>query len=92
MAGLQQILNARARMERVKELLLLGWENKDIAEKLGMHIRTLKGNFNWMYKEYGITTGCKRVKLAVMLYRASIAAQSSQGLDAGDTTPILTKD
>ncbi len=55
----------------VAALLLQGCENQEIADKLGIARRTVKAHFNRMFLRYQITSGVKRVKLAVLLYRES---------------------
>ena len=53
-------------------LLLQGCENSEIAKILGMAPRTVKAHFNRIFLKYGIRTGIKRVKLAVLVYRERI--------------------
>jgi DNA-binding NarL/FixJ family response regulator len=57
------------REQQVADLLLTGASNAEIAQELGMALRTVKAHLNTLYKRYRITTGMKRVKLVVILYR-----------------------
>ena len=66
-----------ARDKQITDLLLQGCESKDIATELHITIRTVKAHFTNLYRQFGITDGIKRVKLAVMLYR--MQHTSSQG-------------
>jgi DNA-binding NarL/FixJ family response regulator len=59
------------RERQVVELLLTGADNKLIAKKLGITVRTVKVHFEHMYRKNGITVGSLRAKLAVMAYRES---------------------
>lgn len=78
------ILSKRER--QVADLLVDCCSNQEIAERLNISVRTVKAHLDSMFKKYGITTGVKRVKLAVILWREmnssgysqSIAEQSSQ--------------
>jgi len=56
----------------VVELLLQGYDNQAIADALHMAERTVKNHFSRLFLRYGITGGIKRVKLAVMLYKAQL--------------------
>lgn len=60
------------REEQIRELLMRGYENRDIGAELGISVRTVKGYMNRMFQQNGICDGVKRVKLAVKLYRASL--------------------
>jgi DNA-binding NarL/FixJ family response regulator len=59
----------KPREKAIAELLLQGCENSEIADKLGMELRTVKAHFNRMFLRFQIFDGIKRVKLAVVLYR-----------------------
>ena len=63
---------AVTREEEIGALLIQAYENKEIAAKLGMSVRTVKAHMNRMFLRYGIRDGIKRVKLAVLLYRKEI--------------------
>jgi hypothetical protein len=52
---------------RVISLLLLGAENDDIAISIGVSVDRVKKVFSILFKRYNICTGCKRIKLAVMM-------------------------
>jgi DNA-binding NarL/FixJ family response regulator len=60
------------REEQIQELLMRGYENRDISDELGISLRTVKAHMNRMFKRNGIRDGVKRVKLAVKLYRESL--------------------
>jgi len=62
--------------QQVQELLMRGWENRDIAAEVGIQVRTVKAYMQRMFKRYGIRDGVKRVKLAVKLYRESLEGSS----------------
>lgn len=51
------------------DLLLTGAENKLIAKKLDITVRTVKEHLLHVYRKNGIIGGILRVKLAVMAYR-----------------------
>lgn len=54
----------------IARLLLQGCENADIAKRLGMKLRTLKGHFTRMFTKCAISEGgIRRVKLAVKLFK-----------------------
>jgi len=67
-------VNLTPKERQIVDLLLAGAENKDIAKELGIAYRTVKSHFNRMYLKHGITSGAKRVKLAVMAYRESASS------------------
>lgn len=54
--------------ERVGELLLQALGNKRIAEEMRISEKVVKAHFHRMFLKRGITSGYKRIKLAVMLY------------------------
>jgi DNA-binding NarL/FixJ family response regulator len=60
------------RKEQVSALLIEGCESKEIAQKLGVSVQLVKHHLHKMYREYGINSGIKRVKLATLLYRESL--------------------
>ena len=51
-------------------LLLTGCSNAEMAGKLGIKTRTVKAHFNRLFIKFRIEGGIKRVKLAVIAYRA----------------------
>ena len=53
-------------------LLLQGCTNGEIAKELNVSERTIKAHFNKMFQIYYITSGIKRVKLAVLFYRKQL--------------------
>jgi DNA-binding NarL/FixJ family response regulator len=59
--------------QRVVDLLLQDFSNKEIAEKLGLSYRTIKVHFGRMYLRAGIEatkrSGEKRLKLVSMFQR-----------------------
>lgn len=69
--------------QKVCELLLLGCDQKEIAQQLQMARRTVKAHFHTMYLKFGITGGIQRVKLAVLLYRREAARKSTEFSTAG---------
>lgn len=58
-----------ARDHDVIGLLLLGLKNDEIARRLGMAERTVKSHLHELYLHFGITSGCKRTKLAMMFLK-----------------------
>jgi len=60
------------REEQVQELLMRGYDNRDIGAELGISVRTVKAYMHRIFKRNGIRDGVKRVKLAVKLYRESL--------------------
>jgi len=60
------------REQQIQELLMRGYENRDIGAELGISVRTVKAYMNRMFKRNGIRDGVKRVKLAVKLHRAGL--------------------
>lgn len=59
------------REKEIAELLLLAYDNAEIAKQLKMARRTVKAHFNRMFIRAGLGNfnGIKRVRLATMLYR-----------------------
>lgn len=57
------------RQQQIVDLLLQGYDNREIAQELGMAYRTVKVHFNRLFLRFGIHGGIKRVQLAVLLYR-----------------------
>jgi DNA-binding NarL/FixJ family response regulator len=51
----------------ITDLLLQGYDNKAIAEELGIKPRTVKVNFSRLFMRFGIRSGHRRVKLACLL-------------------------
>jgi DNA-binding NarL/FixJ family response regulator len=66
------------RDRQIVALLLRGWDNKAIAGQLGMPLRTVKAHFHRMFRQFGITTGIKRVKLAVLMYNAQLRKEENE--------------
>jgi DNA-binding NarL/FixJ family response regulator len=56
------------REQQVADLVLTGASNAEVAQELGMSLRTVKAHLNKTYMRYGITTGSKRVKLVTILH------------------------
>jgi DNA-binding CsgD family transcriptional regulator len=57
---------------RIVELLLDGVSfTKDFSRALKMTPRTVKSHFNRLYLRFGVRNGHKKVRLAVLLYRAA---------------------
>jgi DNA-binding NarL/FixJ family response regulator len=65
----------RRREQQLIELLLQGCENAEIASELKMGLRTVKANFNTLFRRFKIFSGIKRVKLATLLYRRQACLQ-----------------
>lgn len=65
------------RDQLVGELLLQGCNNVEIAKQLNMALRTVKAHVTRLFIVFGVTTGIKRVKLAVILYRRQLCLQSN---------------
>jgi DNA-binding NarL/FixJ family response regulator len=84
-ASRKDAIGAVSQRARLAELLLQGAETKEIAAQLRISVRTVKSYLARLFFERGITTGCKRVKLVVILYREQLAA-----LDATETADHLS--
>jgi len=67
------------REEQIQELLMRGYENRDISTELGMSVRTVKAYMHRMFERNGIRNGVKRVKLAVKLYRETLYGSANWG-------------
>jgi len=65
-------LTLTPRQLQVAALLIEACSDKEIGQKLGITDRTVKAHFHQLYKKFGITSGIKRVKLAVLLYRREL--------------------
>jgi DNA-binding CsgD family transcriptional regulator len=66
------------RERQVAALLLEGAQNQEIAKRLGFATRTIKSDMSRMFKRFGISGRMKRVKLAVILFRAQRAKGESR--------------
>ena len=77
----EQDIRLGPREQQVVELLMQGCDNAEIASELKMARRTVKMHFNRLFLRFGITSGIKRVKLAILLYRR----QSSLQMDGTGT-------
>ena len=55
------------REKAVAELLLRSETNAEIARSLSMAERTVKAHMSRMFKRFGIRSGHRRVKLAMLL-------------------------
>ena|SRR5579859_6111168 len=62
------------RESQIIELLLEGCDNQEIADRLGIALRTVKAYFNRLFLRFGIRGGVKRVKLAVLFYKESLCS------------------
>jgi len=71
--------HAVERSIQIAKLLLDGWENREIGKELGIAQRTVKAHFNKMFISHNITSGIKRVKLAVILYRKQLEEEHENG-------------
>lgn len=71
----EQDVRLGPREQQVVELLLQGCDNAEIASQLKMARRTVKMHFNRLFLRFGITSGLKRVKLAILLYRRQSCLQ-----------------
>lgn len=64
-----------ARQREIGEMLLEGCDNKEIAKRLNLSVRTVKAHFSGLFRRYGITgtvgrgRANGRVRLALLLYR-----------------------
>ena len=70
---------SNTREQQIQDLLMRGYENRDISAELGISVRTVKAYMHRMFKRNDIRDGVKRVKLAVKLYRKSLYGPSSLG-------------
>ena len=68
-------LRMNDRDQQVGELLLQGCNNVEIAKQLNIALRTVKAHVTRLFILFGVTTGIKRVKLAVILYRRQLRPQ-----------------
>lgn len=57
------------RERQVADLLLSGADNREIAREMGITESTVKVQLNRMFMRAGITSGSKRVKLAMLLFK-----------------------
>ena len=71
----EQDVRLGPREQQVVELLLQGCDNAEIASELKMARRTVKMHFNRLFLRFGITSGIKRVRLAILLYRRQSGRQ-----------------
>ena len=55
--------------EKVATLLLKAYTDREMADELGIALRTVKAHMNRMFRRHGIRDGIKRIKLAVILYQ-----------------------
>jgi Bacterial regulatory proteins, luxR family len=65
------------REQQIAALLLEGYSNTEIAQRLKMKQRTVKAHFNRLFRRFGIKDGIKRVKLATLLYRRELHSKSA---------------
>lgn len=63
---------------KIAHLLLQGAENEEIAAEIKCATRTVKAHFNRIFLRLGIDGGVKRVKLAVILYRAQVEKERAE--------------
>ena len=69
-----------AKEKQIVDLLLLGYENPEIAKKLNMSESAVKKYFSKMFRHFGIKSGIKRVKLAVLLERDLLCEEIYTGV------------
>jgi DNA-binding NarL/FixJ family response regulator len=71
----------RQREAQVIELLLEGCSNKEIAQELGMALRTVKAHMFHLFLRHGLSSSDrhKRVQLIVKLYREQREREASGG-------------
>lgn len=55
--------------ENLCRLLVIGLDNKEVAEELKLSIYSVKQILLRLYRKFGIIDGCKRVKLAIYFHR-----------------------
>lgn len=73
------IRNMGPREREIVALFLQGYENREIARKLGLAMRTVKAHFNRLFLRFNIGDGgIKRVRLATLLHRR-ITCLEAQG-------------
>jgi DNA-binding CsgD family transcriptional regulator len=65
------------RDQQVGKLLMQGYNNVEIAKQLNIALRTVKAHVTRLFILFGVTTGVKRVKLAVVLYRRQLSLKSN---------------
>ena len=61
-------------------MLCLAMSNREMATELGIQTRTVKNYLHQMYREYGINSGVRRVKLAVLLFRKRLEREGMKAL------------
>jgi DNA-binding NarL/FixJ family response regulator len=83
---MEKIVQLGPREQQVVDLLLQGADNAEIATELKMARRTVKAHFNRLFLRFGITSGIKRVKLAILLYRR----QACQQMEAASRMTVNT--
>lgn len=57
------------RAKQIAACLLEGCQDREIASRLGIPVRVVKWNMRTMFKDFEITWGLKRIRLAVLLYQ-----------------------
>ena len=65
------------REQDVARLLLMAYDNAEMAKQLGIRRRTVKAWMNRMFMKFDIHGGVKRVKLAVILYRLELEKEQT---------------
>lgn len=56
------------RQKQCADLLIEGCHAKEIGEKMGISVRTVKQHMKQLFRRYGISDGDKYIKLAVAVY------------------------
>jgi len=73
----EKAIQLTRREREIVELLLLGCGVAEISKNLNIAPRTVKCHFSRLYLRFGIIGGIKRVKLATLLYRRHVCAQTA---------------
>jgi hypothetical protein len=67
-------------LKREQEMLMEGCRYEEIAKECGISLRTVKAHFAELFRRYGIESGIKQVKLAVLLYREKLREEDNEKL------------
>lgn len=79
------------REQQISDLLVQGYGHKQIADALNMKYRTVKNHLGKMFLKFGVKSGNKRVKLAVLLYRRERCNEAEKPPDYEKKSEIDTE-
>lgn len=75
------------RQQDIANLIVQGYEDKEIAKELKVSLRTIKANNYMAYMKYQLVGESKRIQLAIILLRASGKEVSNEGFEGSCLTP-----